>query len=220
LQTLIGIIGGTGPEGTGLAARFAQIGEAVVIGSRDPARAEEAASKVRERVSGGDVTGADNAGAAQAELVFVAVPHAAQADTLRQLADLLAGKIVVTAVVPMRFEKGRAHGVHLDEGSAAEQAQSVLPQSRVVSAFQNLSAAHLFDVDHDMDADVIVCGDDKDARETVIALAGRIPGVRGVDGGPASYSHYVEEITVLLVGINRRYKVESQVRITGLPEDR
>jgi 8-hydroxy-5-deazaflavin:NADPH oxidoreductase len=215
---VIGIIGGTGPEGLGLAARLAQIGEEVVIGSRDAERASDAASKVKERLGDARVSGADNVGASKAEIVFVTVPYAAQADTLTGLTEHLDGKIVVTAVVPMRFEKGRAIGVHLEEGSAAEQAQSILPNSRVVSAFQNLSAAHLIDTDHEVEADVIVCGNDKDARADIIALASRIPGVRGIDGGPASYSHYAEEITVLLVGINRRYKVESQVRITGIPE--
>jgi NADPH-dependent F420 reductase len=194
------------------------MGEEVVIGSRDSERANDAAKKVRERLPNARVSGADNAGAAGADTVFVTVPYAAQADTLTSLAEHLDGKIVVTAVVPMKFEKGRAIGIVPDEGSAAEQAQSLLPNSRVVSAFQNLSAAHLIDIEHEVEADVIVCGNDKDARSEIMALATRIPGVRAIDGGPASYSHYVEEITVLLVGINRRYKVESQVRITGIPE--
>jgi hypothetical protein len=217
----IAIIGGTGPEGLGLAARLAQVGEEIIIGSRDAGRAEEAAAKVRDVARGARVRGATNAeAAAQGEPVFITVPYAAQADTISGLASQLAGKTVVTTVVPMRFEKGRAAGVHLNEGSAGEQAQALLPNSRVVSAFQNLSARRLWSIEHPVDSDVIVCSDDRESRERVMALAARIPGVRAVDGGPLSYSHYVEEITVLLVGINRRYKTESQVRITGLPEER
>lgn len=216
---VIGFIGGTGPEGLGLAARFCLAGEEVIIGSRDRSRAEEAARKVQERVPDARISGAENSeAAARGEIVFVTVPFAAQRDTLSALADRLTAKLVVTTVVPLHFEKGRATGLHIAEGSAAEQAQAVLPLARVVSAFQNLAAGHLLDVAHPVDADIVVCGEDEEAKAQVMALAEKIQGVRAVDGGPLANSHYVEEITALLLNINRRYKTETHIKIIGLPD--
>lgn len=215
---VIGFIGGTGPEGLGLAARFCRAGEQVIIGSRERPRAEEAANKVRERVPDAHVSGAENAEAAdRADIVFLTIPFAAQRDTLNALVDHLAGKLVVTTIAPLRFEKRRAIGLHIEEGSAAEQAQVLLPSSRVVSAFQNLPAGHLLDVGHRIEADVVVCGDDAEAKAQVMALAELIDGVRAVDGGPLANSHYVEELTALLLNINRRYKAETHIKIVGLP---
>ncbi|HWO72457.1 MAG TPA: NADPH-dependent F420 reductase [Dehalococcoidia bacterium] len=211
----IGFIGGTGPEGKGLAARFARAGLEVVIGSRSQERGEEAAREVRER-AGGSVRGGTNADAAAADVVVVTLPYSGQADTLSAIRAQTDGKIVVSTVVPMRFEKGRVEMIVPAAGSAAEEAQRLLPQARVVGAFQNLAARKLFNVDHALEGDVIVCSDDKDALQRVIELAGLIPGLRGVNGGPLACSRYVEGITALLVHINRNYKTESHIRIVGV----
>ena len=212
----IGIIGGTGPEGKGLAARFARAGMEVLIGSRSVERGEEAAEDVRER-AGGNVRGATNAEAARAaEVVVVTVPYSGQADTLTALRDDIGNRIVVSTVVPMEFSPGKVEMLLLDDGSAAQEAQRILPEARVVGAYQNLAARKLFDVDHELDGDVIVCSDDKEALREVIWLTEQIPGLRGVNGGPLAVSHYVEGITTLLVHINRNYKTETSVKIVGV----
>ena len=215
--TRIGFIGGTGPEGKGLTYRFALAGHEIVIGSRSAERAGAAASEIGERVAEAAVRGVENADAARdGELIVLTVPFAAQADTLPALRDALDGKIVVSTGVPLAFEGGRPSMVAVPEGSAAEQAQALLPNARVVGAFHNLSAAKLWDGDALLEQDVIVCGDDADAKREVMALAEQILGVRAVDGGPLASSRYVEGITALLVAINRRYKARAGVRIVGV----
>ena len=212
----IGIIGGTGPEGKGLAARFARAGMEVLIGSRSAERGEEAAADVRER-AGGNVRGATNAGATlAAEIVIVTVPYSGQADTLTGLKDDIGDRIVVSTVVPMQFSPGKVEMLRLEDGSAAQEAQRLLPDARVVGAYQNLAARKLFDVEHDLEGDVIVCSDDKEALREIIWLTEQIPGLRGVNGGPLAASHYVEGITTLLVHINRNYKTETSVKIVGV----
>ena len=216
-MTRIGFIGGTGPEGRGLAYRFALAGHEVVIGSRTPKRGADAAKEVAERAGNASVTGAENAVAArEAELVVLTVPFAAQADTLPPLREACEGKIVVSTAVAMLFEGGLASMLAVPEGSAAEQAQALLPGALVVGAFQNLGAAKLWQGDEPLDQDVVVCGDDEGAKRQVSALAEQIRGVRAVDGGPLSNARYVEGITVLLVSINKRYKALAGVRIAGL----
>lgn len=216
-MTRIGFIGGTGPEGKGLAYRFALAGHEVVIGSRTSERGAGAAKEVAERAAGASVTGGENADAArEAELVVLTVPFAAQADTLPPLREACQSKIVISTAVPMLFEGGRPSMPVVPEGSAAEQAQALLPGALVVGAFQNLGAAKLWKGDEPLDQDVVVCGGDEDAKRQVSALAEQIRGVRAVDGGPLSSSRYVEGITVLLVGINKRYKTLAGVRIAGL----
>jgi NADPH-dependent F420 reductase len=215
LARSIGIIGGTGPEGKGLAARFARADMDVVIGSRSAERGEAAAAEVRER-SGGSLRGAANEDAAQAEIVLVTLPYAGQAETLAGLRTKIGNRIVVSTVVPMQFAGGKVSMLDLEDGSAAEEMQRILPDARVVGAFQNLAARKLFDVEHELDGDVIVCGDDREALREVIWLAEQIPGLRGVNGGPLACSRYVEGITTLLVHINRNYKTESHVKIVGV----
>ena len=216
-MTRIGFIGGTGPEGRGLAYRFALAGHEVVIGSRTPERGREAAKEVADRAGSASVTGGENAVAArQAELMVLTVPFAAQADTLPPLREVCQGKIVVSTAVPMQFEGGRPSMPVVPEGSAAEQAQTLLPGALVVGAFQNLGAAKLWKGDEPLDQDVVVCGGDEEAKRQVSALAEQIRGVRAVDGGPLSSARYVEGITVLLVGINKRYKALAGIRIAGL----
>jgi hypothetical protein len=209
------MIGGTGPEGKGLAARFARAGIEVIIGSRSAERGEEAAADVR-KVAGGSVRGATNADAAQADIVLVTLPYSGQAETLEGLRDQIGDRIVVSTVVPMQFAAGKVTMLDLEDGSAAQEAQRILPRARVVGAFQNLAARKLFDVDHALDGDVIVCSDDKDALREVIWLAEQIPGLRGVNGGPLACARYVEGITTLLVHVNRNYKTEAHVKIVGV----
>jgi NADPH-dependent F420 reductase len=214
---IIGFIGGTGPEGKGLAYRFALAGHEIIIGSRSAERAQEAAKEIAERVSTGSVRGAENAEAArEGEIVVLTVPYDAQAATLPPLTDAIGDKIVVSTGVPMAFAEGSASLVAVPEGSAAEQVQSLLQEARVVGAFQNLGARKLWG-EKPLDQDVIVCGDDEEAKSKVMRLAEQIEGVRGVDGGALASSQYVEAITVLLVSVNKRYKVTAGVRIAGLP---
>lgn len=214
----IAILGGTGDEGLGLAIRYAWAGEEVIIGSRALERAQEAARRVREVVPEGRVTGMVNEDAAAAgDMVFISVPYAGLRGTVSALAPVLAGKVVVSLVVPLQFGKGGPHAIQVEEGSAAEQAQALAPEARVVGAFHNLSAHELMDPDKDLGCDVIVCADDRAARREVMALAEKLRGVRAVDGGALAYSRYVEDFTALLISINRRYKTHSGIRITGLP---
>jgi 8-hydroxy-5-deazaflavin:NADPH oxidoreductase len=212
----IAFIGGTGEEGMGLAYRFAKAGHACVIGSRAIEKAEGAVAELHAKDGSLELSAATNADAAAAgEIVVVTTPYSAQAPTLPPLAGALAGKIVVSTVVPMAFEGGRASLLAIPEGSAAQQEQLLLPQSTVVAAFQNLSAKKLLK-GAPIDADVIVCADDDDAKQRIMELAGQIEGVRGVDGGTLANAQMVEAITVLLVSINRNYKTQAGIRIAGI----
>ncbi|MXZ45892.1 MAG: NADPH-dependent F420 reductase [Chloroflexi bacterium] len=217
----IAIIGGTGPEGRGLASRFSLAGHRVIIGSRDAARGASVAAEVAATLTGRDgagaVEGASNSDAATAgEIAVVTVPFEGHRSTLEALAGELAGKIVVDAVVPVRFERG-PRPVEVAEGSATEQAAAVLPDSRVVGAFHNLAAESLLDLDAPVLADVLVTGSDAAAKQAVSALAEQIEGVRAVDAGPLRYSRFVEGLTVLLIGVNMRHRARTHVRIEGLP---
>lgn len=214
---MIGFIGGTGPEGRGLALRFILAGEKAMIGSRDPARAQEAAQKVLEAAPGADISGGANAEvAALSDIVFISVPYAAQKPTLEDLSEQLKGKLVVDVVAPLAFVKGQASAVRVEEGSAALQAKSLLPESNIVAAFQNISAQTLLDPEKSVDCDVIVCADDSDSKRVVMELAELIKGVRAVDGGGLENARYVEDFTALLLNINRKYKAHSMLKITGI----
>ncbi|HLF70710.1 MAG TPA: NADPH-dependent F420 reductase [Dehalococcoidia bacterium] len=211
----VGFIGGTGPEGKGLAVRFAHAGLSVIIGSRSAERGAEAAAEVTA-IGGGNVTGGTNLNAAAADVIVVTVPYAGLADTLADLEEAIGDKTVVSAVVPLKFGGGRVTMLDVPDGSAAEETQRLLPRARVVGAFQNLAAGHLLDMAHPVDGDVIVCSDDKEALASVIELAQRIEGIRGVNGGPLSVSRFVEGVTALLVNINRANKVEAAIKVVGL----
>jgi NADPH-dependent F420 reductase len=218
----VAVVGGTGEEGRGLAVRLAIAGHPVVIGSRDAARASAAAYETAALVAaageGASITGATNADAvAAAELVIITVPFEAHHDTLTVLAPALAGKTVVDAVVPMRFERG-PRPVDVEEGSAAEQAAAILAGLPVCGAFHNVAAASLLDLTHTLDDNVLVTGDDAEAKTRVRALVDEIAGLRSVDAGPLRFSRFVEGLTILLVGINGRYKAHAGVRIAGLPQ--
>jgi NADPH-dependent F420 reductase len=212
----VALIGGTGPEGKGLAARFSKAGLEVVIGSRSAERGEEAGREVAE-LSRGQVRGGTNAAAVSAaDIVVVTLPYAGLSETLGGLTGELAGRIVVSAVVPLRFTKTRVELLRSEAGSAAEEAQGLLPGARVVGAFHNLSAKHLLDLEHPVEGDVVVCSDDPEATAKVIELAGLIEGARGVNGGPLANTRYVEAMTALLININRIHKAETELRIVGL----
>ncbi|MUN40275.1 NADPH-dependent F420 reductase [Actinomadura litoris] len=212
----IGILGGTGDQGKGLARRFALAGHRVVIGSRRAERAREAAADLGADLP---VSGAENpAAAGGADVVIVAVPWDGHRATLESLRAELAGKIVVDCVNPLGFEKGKgAFALPVEEGSAAQQAASVLPDSRVVAAFHHVSAKLLLDPEvEEMALDVLVLGDDREATDLVQALAGRIPGMRGVYGGRLHNAHQVEAFTANLISINRRYKAHAGLRVTDV----
>lgn len=217
IDRVVAVLGGTGPQGRGLARRFAAAGIPLVIGSRSAERAAAAATELAE-ATGGTVSGADNATAAdQGDIVVVAVPWDGHGDLLRDLADALAGKVVVDCVNPLGFDKQGAYPLPVEEGSAAQQAAALLPGSTVVGAFHNVSAVLLDDPTvESVDTDVLVLGDDREATDLVQALAGAIPGVRGVYGGRLRNCHQVEAFTANLISINRRYKAHSGLRVTDV----
>ena len=217
---MLGFLGGTGEEGKGLAFRLALAGESVMIGSRDEARAVEAAEEVNDLLGRQVATGADNLQTAEeSDIVFVTVPYSAQAMLLGDVGQYLRSKIVIDVIAPMSFVRGvGAQAINIESGSAAEEAQELVPESFVVSAFQNVSAAELVLPNIPMVGDVLVCGDDKDSKQRVMELVCLIDKLKPVDGGMLFNSKYVEQITPLLVNINRLYKTHSGIHITGLEE--
>jgi NADPH-dependent F420 reductase len=217
----IGVLGGTGPQGRGLARRWAAAGLEVVIGSRDAARAEEVAAGLVDGAGGagaGRVHGATNADcASSADLVVVAVPYAGMADLLASLADPLADRLVVSCVNPLGFDKLGAFALDVHEGSAAQQAARLLPSSTVAAAFHHVSAVLLEDPSiESLDTDVLVLGDDREATDRVQALADVIPGMRGVYAGRLRNAHQVEAMTANLISVNRRYKAHAGLRVTDV----
>ncbi len=214
---MLGFLGGTGPEGRGIALRLGLAGEAVIIGSRDAARAEEAVRELKEAHNLPDASGGLNEDAARrADVVFITVPFSAQVELLSPLRDALDGKVVVCTVAPLDFSGGQASMLAVDEGSAAQQAQKLLPGSRVVAALQTVSAHSLLEPETAIEGDVVTCADDEEAKALVMSLVERISALRAVDGGPLANSRYVEGITALLINVNRRYKARSGVRVTGI----
>ena len=218
----VAIIGGTGPQGKGLGYRFAKAGYDVILGSRSEERAMEAAVELQARVtSAGSVSGASNATAAQAaDLVLLAVPYVGHDDLVTELAPELVGKIVVSCVNPLGFDKQGPYGLDLGGTSAAETAQMLLPEARVVGAFHHLSAVTLIGeadtLDHE---DVLVCGDNADAKAAVIDLAATITGKPGIDAGALRLARQLEPLTAVLISVNKRYKVRSGIAVVGLGPD-
>lgn len=229
----IAIVGGTGPEGSGLALRWAQAGENVIIGSRDAKRATEKADGIAQEVknrlaSGGtgdlarvQLSGAENSDACRAaDIIVLTIPFQSHAETLKHLKPVLrAGQILVDATVPLAASVGgrptRTLGVW--QGSAAEQAAELVPEGvAVVGAFHNM-AAELLHREGPIDCDVIVCSDNKEAGKRVRELARKITGVRAIDGGKIENARIVEQITALIIGLNIRHKGVAGIRITGLP---
>ena len=209
----IGVLGGTGDQGRGLALRLAMSGLAVTVGSRAAERAQAAAAEL-----GHGITGLDNAGcAAASDIVIAAVPYEGHKDLLTALRAELAGKILVDCVNPLGFDKQGAFVLPVEEGSAAEQAAVVLPESVVVGAFHNVSAQLLLDASLEkIETDVLVLGEERAATDAVQALVDRIPGMRGIYGGRLRNSSQVEALTANLISINRRYKAHAGIRITDI----
>lgn len=215
----IAVLGGTGKEGGGLALRWAHAGHKVIVGSRTAERAQEGAAAMLETLIGkGDVVGMANPEAAQAaDIVVLAVPYAAQPSTVERVAAHLDGKILIDVTVPLVPPK--VSRVQLPEGgSAVEAIQKMLGEGvRVVSAFQNISAHHLSKLDEVVECDVLVCADDPEAADAVIALAQQI-GLTAWNAGPLCNSIVAEGLTSVLIALNRHYKVpDSGIRLTGLP---
>jgi len=215
----LAVLGGTGDQGHGLARRFALAGHRVIIGSRSVERAEHAARELLETLpSGARVAGADNHAAAGAgDVVIVAVPWEGHGDLLRALAPALSGKIVVDCVNPLGFDAHGAFALDVEEGSAAQQAAALLPESTVVAAFHHVSAKLLIDpAVESVDTDVLVLGEDRAATDLVQALVAQITGMRGIYGGRLRNAGQVEALTANLVSVNRRYKAHAGLRITDV----
>ena len=218
----IAVLGGTGPEGSGLALRWAQAGEIVIIGSRDTQRAQGAAEEIRQKIGeNAKISGAENSAAcARADLLVLTVPFEGHAALLKQLKPAIRpGSIVIDTTVPLAASVGgrasRTLGVW--QGSVAQQTAELVPSSvPVVAAFHNVGS-ELLHGEGPVDCDVIVCSDDPGASKVVQHLAARIPGVRALDGGKLENARIVEQITALLIGFNLRYKAHTGIRITGLP---
>jgi 8-hydroxy-5-deazaflavin:NADPH oxidoreductase len=212
----VGILGGTGPQGRGLGRRLAIAGNPVVLGSRSTERAEAAAAP--GRLEGLPIRGADNATTAkEGDVVIVAVPWEGHRDLLVSLAGELAGKVVVDCVNPLGFDKSGPYALAVPEGSAAQQAAEVLPDSVVVAAFHHVSAVLLEDpAVGSIDTDVLVLGDDRAATDLVGNLASRIAGVRGIYGGRLRNAGQIEALTANLIAINRRYKSHAGLRVTDV----
>ncbi|MEV5881444.1 NADPH-dependent F420 reductase [Streptomyces sp. NPDC052020] len=210
---VVGVLGGTGPQGKGLAYRLAKAGQKVIIGSRAAERARAAAAEL-----GHGVEGADNAETARrGDIVIVAVPWEGHGETLRSLREELAGKLVVDCVNPLGFDKKGAYALKPQEGSAAEQAAALLPDSRVTAAFHHLSAVLLQDPEiEEIDTDVMVLGEARADVEIVQALAGRVPGMRGIFAGRLRNAHQVESLVANLISVNRRYKAHAGLRVTDV----
>jgi len=219
----IGILGGTGPEGYGLAKRWAAAGEQIIIGSREAQRATDCARKLREQVGkSAGIEGAENtAVVAQCGVLVLTVPFAGQAALLKQLKPhWKPGQILIDTTVPLAAAVGGAPSRMLGvwQGSAAEQTRDVVPSSvGVAAAFHSLGAEQLAK-DGPVDCDILVCGDEEAAKQTAIELVAKIPGARAVNGGKLENSRIAESLTALLIGLNVRYKVHSAgIRFTGLP---
>ncbi|RHW29140.1 NADPH-dependent F420 reductase [Nocardioides immobilis] len=218
LQT-IAVIGGTGPQGKGLGLRFAQHGHHVLLGSRSPDRAEAAAAEINAkspaapRAQGG--TNSDVAAAA--DLVLLAIPFAGHDEIVGCLTKALAGKIVISCVNPLAFDRSGPYALGVDHGSAAEAAAVLAPESQVVGAFHHVSASALWSdrpsLHHE---DVLVCGDHEEAKSVVQELARSVTGRRGIDAGPLRMARQLEPWTAVLISINKRYKTQSGVRISGI----
>ncbi|GAB4559409.1 MAG: NADPH-dependent F420 reductase [Haliangiales bacterium] len=222
----IGIIGGTGKEARGLALRWARAGHQVALGSRDAARAQARADELSQILSsagqlpdGAGISGTTNVTAARAaDVVLLAVPYSAHEDTLRTLADELDDKILIDITVPLVPPKVRVVNLPAGQSAALEAQQQLGENVRVVATMHHISAVHLADLNHTFDCDVLVCGDDRAARDAVISLLDAL-GLRGLDAGALKNSIALEAITPVLLHINKRYGSKAAgVRITGLPE--
>ena len=214
----IAFIGGTGPEGIGLALRMASVGHRVLIGSRTQERGKEVSERILAEVPDANVYGGTNQEVVNdVDVVFLTFPYSGQEATLKTLVDDLNNVIVCNVVAPLEFVKGiGAVAQDVPGNSAAEEAAVQLPDSRVVAAFQNMSAEKLMKLGEPVESDVLVCSDDHEAKGVVIELANQIDGVRGLDGGALSNSRYVEMLTSLLINLNRLHKTQTSIQVVGI----
>ena len=217
----VGIIGGTGDQGRGLAYRFARAGQTVLVGSRTAQRAEHAAREIAALhgvPADATVSGADNIEvASRADVVIVAVPWDGHESTLSALREPLAGKVVVDCVNPLGFDGQGPYALRVEEGSAVQQAAALLPESRVCAAFNHVSAPLLADPAIDrIDLDVLICTEDRELVGIVGGLAALIPGMRGIYAGRLRNAHQIEAFTANLIAINKRYKAHAGIRVTDL----
>jgi 8-hydroxy-5-deazaflavin:NADPH oxidoreductase len=217
------IVGATGDLGFGLALRLAAAGVPVVIGSRDADRAADAAGRVAAAVPGADVRGLANPQAAgAADVVVLSVPFASQAGTLRSIRDALRpGTLLLDVTVPLAAAIGGrpTRTLIVPQGSAAQQAQELVPDGvTVVSGLHTVAAKHLAELDHPLDEDALICGDDRAAKARVAALLAQIPGLRPIDAGRLEMARITEQLTALTIGINIRHKATAGIKLTGLPE--
>lgn len=218
----IAIIGGTGPQGSGIGLRLAVAGEQVVLGSRDGAKAQAEAERLTtEHAPAGSIAGMGNAeAAAAADVVILAVPYTGHAELVASLAPVLAGKLVVSCVNPLAFDKLGPVGAEIPDKSAAEEAARILPESTIVGAFHHLSAVTLHKLTKDLShEDVLVCGDDEAAKEQVMELASKVTGGRGINAGALRLARHLEPFTAVLISINKRYKTNASVYVTGIRKD-
>jgi NADPH-dependent F420 reductase len=219
----IAVIGGTGPAGMGLALRWARAGETVIIGSRDGARAQQAAETIRKRAgANAHVSGMENSAAcAASDLLVLTVPFEGQAALLKQLKPAIRpGSVLIDATVPLAASLGgrASRTIGVWQGSAAQQTAELVPKGvSVAAAFHNVSA-DVLNSNEDVDCDVIVCSDDPNATQIAMELAAKVVGVRAIDGGKLENARIVEQITALLIGLNIRHKGHGGIRITGLPD--
>jgi NADPH-dependent F420 reductase len=220
----IAVVGGTGPQGRGLAYRFALAGHTVVIGSRSAERATEKADEIAARVAEnggtGTLSGATNADAAAgAEIVLLAVPWDGYVELVADLAALLDGKTVISCVNPLAFDAAGPYGLTLPE-SAAELTQAAVPGAKVVGAFHHVAALSLWKTPEPLShEDVLVCSDDAEAKDLVADLARTVSGLRGIDAGALRIARQLEPFTAVLINVNKRYKVRSGLHLAGLPDD-
>lgn len=218
----VAIVGGTGALGFGLALRLGRQGVPVVIGSRDPLRAHEAATRAAEIVQGSFAGRVNHEAVGGVPVVILSVPFRNQSETLTNLRNALnEGQLVVDATVPLAAAvSGKAtRTLGVWQGSAAQQAQEMVPAGvRVVSAFHTVSAALLADLHHELDEDVLICGDRREDKERLAELIEEVPGLRAVDCGPLELARIVEQFTALIISINARHRTRAGIKITGLPD--
>jgi NADPH-dependent F420 reductase len=217
---VISVIGGTGAQGRGLAFRLASAGHDVVIGSRIFERAQAAANELNGLLPTGARIGAETNGdaAAAAALAIIALPYDPQTQALSELPERLEGKIVVSCMNPLAFDARGPYGLEVPHGSAAEQVAAVLPGTTVTAAFHHVSARNLLDASPP-DEDILVCGDDTDAKNIVMQLARDVGGRRGIDAGALRMSRYLEPMTAVLISINKKYRTHAGISVTGLQDE-
>jgi len=218
VMSRLAFVGGTGPQGLGLAMRFAQAGETVLIGSRSASRADATARRIRAAVPGAVAEGVENLEAiARSERIVLTLPAAALPTFLETARTPLAGKLVIDVAVPVVLRDGFFELAPVPGApSAGELVQKAVPSARVVSAFKNVSAERLQDLNAALEGDVVLCGDDATARAEVAALVAKLPGLRAVDAGRLANARYLEAITALLLNVNRKFRARTSIAIVGL----